>query len=121
MGIALYFVFAALLACFIHEGGHYIAGRLFGHNIAFKLEWGLLFGSQIIPRGVWTMPKIERWKQKVIAIAGFGIEVGAIPIVYQTDFEFAIAYWSVVVLHLLFYPIYSSEFNDFKWFRDEPE
>ena len=64
-------VLSILLAGAIHEGGHYLAARFFGHRLRFRFAWGRFS----VPRFVWNMPYFfptEMWKAKVIAAAGFG-------------------------------------------------
>ena len=70
-------ILATLIACVIHEGGHYLAVCLFGKRLRFRFAWGR-FG---VPRFVWDMPhffQCECWKAKVIAAAGFGAELLAV-------------------------------------------
>ena len=65
---------AGIAACLTHEGGHYLAALCFGKRIMFRFEWGKLFGVVPVPRWVWGMPPIWEWQQRIVALAGFGVE-----------------------------------------------
>ena len=107
---------AILLACAIHEGGHYLAARFFGHKLKFRFAWGC-FG---VPRFVWDMPifyQCERWKTKVIAAAGFGAELFAAVVLLAAWHEFGRWYAGVAVAHLAAYRWYAGDASDFRWFR----
>ena len=109
-------VIAILLAGAIHEGGHYLVARFFGHRLRFRFAWGR-FG---VPRFVWNMPYFfptEMWKAKVIAAAGFGAEFLAAVVLLAAWREFGLWYTSVAVAHLVAYRWYAGEASDFKWFR----
>ena len=104
---------AGFLAIFTHEGGHYLAALVFGERIEFRFEWGRLFGIIPIPRGVWNMPYMAAWKQRIVALAGFGAELICAGTVLAF---FAWPYLLLVAsIHLLAYPFYAGEANDFKW------
>lgn len=105
-----------LLAGIIHEGGHYLAARFFGHRLRFRFAWGR-FG---VPRFVWEMPhffQCEMWKAKVIAAAGFGGELFAAVVLLAAWHEFGRWYAGAALAHLVAYPWYAGEASDFKWFR----
>lgn len=109
-------VLATLIACVIHEGGHYWAARFFGRRLKFRFEWGRF----CVPRFVWEMPlfyQCERWKAKVIAAAGFGAELFAAVILLAAWRGFGLWYAGVAVAHLAAYRWYAGEASDFKWFR----
>ena len=102
------------MAMVLHEGGHYLAALFFGHKINFRFAWGFLWKIPI-PRGVWTMPQIERQKQRIIALAGFGMEFAFIPIFYLFVPEFGAWYAVVAVIHAVMYRFYADEASDFNW------
>ena len=107
---------AILLAGAIHEGGHWLAARFFGHRLRFRFVWGR-FG---VPRFVWNMPYFfptEMWKAKVIAAAGFGTELFTAVVLLAAWREFGLWYAGVAVAHLAAYRWYAGENSDFKWFR----
>ena len=104
---------ALFAAMFFHEGGHYVAALCFGHKIKFRFEWGRLFGVIPVPRGVWDMPDMASWKQRITALAGFGTELACAGAVM------AVLCWPWLLLvascHLIAYPFYAGESSDFKW------
>lgn len=104
---------AGIAACIVHEGGHYLAALAFGKHIKFRFEWGWLFGVIPIPRGVWTMPYMASWKQRIVALAGFGTELAC------AGAAMAFLRWPYLLLvasiHLIAYPFYAGEASDFKW------
>jgi hypothetical protein len=57
----------------------------------------------------------ENWKQKVIALAGFGMELFAIPIFYAFTENFGFWYFCVAGLHFGLYSFYAGEDSDFSW------
>lgn len=91
-----------LLAPVLHEAGHFLAALAFGHRIRFRFEW------KIVPRFVWDMPDMEAWKQKVVAVAGFGLELAMMPL-------FGWPYAAFAVVHLFSYNLYAGESSDFRW------
>ena len=100
--------FSILLCLLTHELSHYFAALCFGHRLRFRFAWGRFY----VPRFVWTMPKMERWKQRVVALAGFcgeGFVAGAL----------CGAGWPWMALafaaHLAAYPFYAGDASDFKW------
>jgi len=58
------------------------------------------------------MPNDTPQHQRLMALSGFGLEVLFIPILF---FAGLILYPYVVALHLIAYPFYAGEANDFKW------
>lgn len=94
-----------------------MTAQFFGQTINFEFSYGMLFGVVPIPRGIWYMPAIEPWKQKTIAIMGFGTEFLMIPIIYCAYQNLGIFYTMVAFAHLFAYPFYCGEANDFKWFQ----
>ena len=112
-------VLAVICCAFVHEGAHFASARAFGGKIAFRFEWGSLFGKFPIPRWVWDMPEMERWKQQVVAFAGFGLEFVVGTILFLTGWGFASYYAGIAVVHLLAYRFYAGEASDFKWFAKE--
>ena len=105
MGVTL---LGIALAYLLHEGGHCTAAFCFGHALKFR-RTGLRF--------VWGMPDVEPWKQRIIALAGFGTELLAVPIFIVSVPELALWYAVVAVLHFIAYPFYANEYNDFRWLR----
>ena len=107
---------AGIAACCIHEGGHYLAARFFGKRLKFRFAWGR-FG---VPRFVWNMPYFfmgEGWKAKVIAAAGFGMELFAAVVLLAAWREFGLWYAGVAVVHLVAYRWYAGDASDFRWLR----
>ena len=103
-------VLGAVTLCLItHEGGHWLAARYFGEKIKFRFAWG----KYCIPRGIWDMPQMERWKQRVVAAAGFGAELFVAAILGALGWPWMAG---VFVAHFVLYPIYAGEASDFKWF-----
>lgn len=116
MSEVFYILLSLCLACFIHEGGHWLAARFFGKRLRFRFAWGR-FG---VPRFVWNMPHFfptEMWKAKVIAVAGFGAELFAAVVLLAAWRKFGLWYAGVAVAHLAAYRWYAGEASDFKWFR----
>ena len=97
-------MFSLLLAVIIHELGHYLVALTFGHHLEFRRQ-GI--------RWIWDMPEDTEAHQRLIALSGFGLEVLFIPILFFVGFTF---YPYIVGLHLIAYPFYAGEANDFKWF-----
>lgn len=111
------FILSILLCALAHEGGHYLAAQVFRRTITFRFQWGLLLGKIPVPRWVWDMPEMERWKQQVVAAAGFGLEFVAGTAFFLTGWDVAPIYGGVAVVHLAAYKFYAGEASDFKWFR----
>ncbi len=113
--IILMVLISAVLACLVHEAGHYFTALSFGERIVFRFAWGKLWGKVPIPRGVWYMPESFSLRQKKItALAGFGAEFLAAPFFYAVGLE---AYIFVALLHLILYRFYAGEASDFQWFK----
>lgn len=97
----------------IHEGGHYLAALYFGKKLKFRFMWGRFY----VPRYVWTMPWMDYWKQRIVALAGFGMEFAfaALLLLIQQLRPFGACYTLVALLHLVAYPWYAGDTSDFKW------
>ncbi|GHV45305.1 hypothetical protein FACS1894204_04080 [Synergistales bacterium] len=109
-------IFLAIIGAFvIHESGHYLAAFAFGRRLEFRFALGWIGGKIPIPRYVWYMPDVEAWKQKTIAIAGFGAEMLAALLFWIVGGAFWRYYAVVTLLHFIAYPYYAGEENDFKW------
>lgn len=103
---------AGIAACIIHEGGHYVAALCFGEKLMFRFEWGRLFGVVPVPRWVWTMPSMTEWKQRVVAVAGFGTEFLVAGVAVALGWLWLLL---VASCHIIAYPAYAGESSDFKW------
>ena len=110
--ILLNIVLAGIAACLAHEGGHYLVARAFGQRLKFRFEWGRLFSVVPVPRWVWYMPDMAEWKQRVVAVAGFGTEFLVAGVAVALGWLWLLLVASV---HLLAYPFYAGEASDFKW------
>ena len=110
--ILLNIILAGVTACLTHEGGHYVSALAFGRRLKFRFAWGRLFGVVPVPRGVWTMPFMDRWKQKVVAVSGFGAEFTAAMASTALGWLWLLPVASV---HLLAYPFYAGDSSDFNW------
>ena len=110
--IIMNILLTGVLACVSHEGGHYLAAICFGKKLSFHFEFGKLFGVIPIPRWTWVMPHMANWKQKVVAVAGFGIEFVCALSAVKLGWP-----WMMMAAscHLLAYPFYAGESSDFKW------
>lgn len=106
------FIAAGIAACIIHEGGHWLAALCFGKKLKFRFEWGKLFGVVPIPRWTWQMPYMAEWKQRIVAVAGFGAEFAVAGICVALGWLWLLLVASV---HILAYPAYAGDANDFKW------
>ena len=95
-------IVSLILAPLIHEMGHYLTALFLGHTLEFRRQ-GI--------RWIWDMPNDTKAHQKLIALAGFGAEIFFAPVIY-----FLLPYYPVVaVLHLIAYPFYSGDSNDFRF------
>ena len=102
MILLLDIIFSVLLAGIIHESSHYLAAMYYGHRLVFRRS-GFRF--------IWNMPNDTKAHQRIIALAGFGVEILSAPVIY-----FLLPYYPVVaVLHLIVYPFYAGDYNDFGW------
>lgn len=99
---------AVLAAIAFHEGGHFLAALAFGHRLHFYRK-GFRF--------LWTMPDMARWKQRVVAVAGFGAEFLIAGALAACCPSWAQWYVPVALLHLVLYPHYAGEASDFKFWR----
>jgi hypothetical protein len=91
------------IAGLIHELGHYLVALTFGHHLVFRRQ-GI--------RWIWDMPEDTEAHQRLIALSGFGTEILFAPLLY---FAGLWLYPWVVAVHLMAYPFYAGESNDFKW------
>lgn len=110
-------ILALVLACAVHEGGHYVAARFFGKKLKFRFKWAWLWKVPV-PRLVWAMPLFfvpENWKQRVIALAGFQAEFFFTLIFWLVARNFGAWYLCVVGWHFILYRFYAGEDSDFKW------
>ena len=103
MILMLNFILSIVFAGLIHEMGHYLVALTFGHHLVFRRQ-GFRF--------IWDMPSDTPQHQRLMALSGFGLEVLFIPILF---FAGLTLYPYVVILHLIAYPFYAGEANDFKW------
>ena len=91
------------IAGLIHELGHYLTAMYLGHTLEFRRQ-GLRF--------IWDMPNDTEAHQRIIALSGFGAEILAEPLLY---FAGLTTYPWVVLAHLMAYPFYAGDYNDFGW------
>ena len=96
-------ILSVVLAVIIHELGHYLADMFLGHTLEFRRQ-GIRF--------IWDMPNDTAQHQRLMTLSGFDLEVLFIPILF---FAGLTLYPYVVILHLIAYPFYAGEANDFKW------
>lgn len=96
-------MFSLILAVIIHELGHYLTAMFLGHTLEFRRQ-GFRF--------IWDMPEDTEAHQRLIALSGFGTEIGFAPLLY---FAGLTLYQWVVVAHLMAYPFYAGDYNDFRW------
>ena len=100
----------SLTLCLVtHEGGHYVAALCFGERLKFRFAWGRWH----VPRLVWTMPEMERWKQRAVALAGFMTEGFVAGALCGAGWPWMAA---VFAAHLGAYPFYAGDASDFAWF-----
>ena len=90
----------------VHELGHWLAALAFGSRLHFAFEWGKL-GKIPAPRWTWLWPDVDRWKLRVICLAGFGVELGITPFM-------PLPYRVAAVAHFIAYPFYAGESSDWK-------
>jgi hypothetical protein len=96
-------ILSVIFAGLIHELGHYLTARFLGHNITFRRQ-GFRF--------IWDMPEDTPQHQRLIALSGFGAEIVFAPLLYLAGLGL---YPWVVVVHLMAYPFYAGDYNDFGW------
>ena len=92
-----------LLIPLIHELGHWLAALAFGSRLSFAFEWGKFY----VPRWTWRWPDVERWKLRIICLAGFGVEFALIPFMPWP-------YQVAAIIHFIAYPFYAGESSDWK-------
>ncbi len=112
LNILLNLAVAGVVALVTHEGGHFLAALVFGQRLRFRFAWGRLFGVVPVPRGTWYMPDMARWKHTVVAMAGFLTEFAVAGAAVALGWPWLLFVSSV---HLLAYPAYAGDANDFKW------
>lgn len=108
-----------ITAGLIHELGHSFAARVF---FGRRLRFSFWIGDYGIPRYVWNMPFMEKWKQRVVAAAGFTMELAfAVLVNVACGWRngYALLFLGVGIAHLAAYPIYTKDsvFSDFHWFK----
>lgn len=116
--ILMLIIFSIVMCAFTHEYAHYLTAMFFGKTIKFKFSIGKLFNIIPIPRWTWTMPNLERYKQKIIALSGFIVEelIGVLVLVFiYPIYEYAGIYSLIAILHLALYNLYAGEDSDFNW------
>ena len=94
---------SVVLAGLIHELGHYLVALTFGHHLVFRRQ-----GFRLI----WDMPNDTPQHQRLIALSGFGTEILFAPLLYFAGLSL---FPIVVSAHLLAYPFYAGDYNDFGW------
>jgi hypothetical protein len=114
MRLAARLILCAIAAIIIHEGGHYAAALRFGHKLKFRFTWGKLWGIPV-PRYIWDMPEMERWKQVHVALGGFVTEFASALPCFLVFPGVCVWYLGVVMAHFAVYPFYAGENDDFKW------
>ena len=112
-------ILAPIAACIIHEGGHYLAALfLTGKKLHFTFSLGWIANKIPVPRFTWNMPWTpDRWRRKVIALSGFGLELltAGILMLAAPAWPFSIVYTGASLLHFFSYRFYAGEASDFKW------
>ena len=73
MILMLNFILSIVFAGLIHELGHYLTALTFGHHLVFRRQ-GIRF--------IWDMPEDTPQHQRLIALAGFGLEIMFCPLLY---------------------------------------
>ena len=91
------------IAGLIHELGHYLTAMFLGHTLEFRRQ-GFRF--------IWDMPNDTETHQRLIALSGFGTEILFAPLLYLAGLWL---YPWVVAVHLMAYPFYAGDYNDFGW------
>ena len=112
LNILLNLAVAGVVALVTHEGGHYLAALCFDERLKFRFEWGKLFGVVPVPRWVWTMPDMAEWKQRVVAVSGFGVEFLVAGVAVALGWLWLLL---VASCHIIAYPFYAGDSSDFKW------
>lgn len=108
MALLLEIILSILLACITHESGHLLMAIRYGKFLDFSFDLGRYY----IPRYVWQMPGSLTIEQKRnVALAGFRLELLAAIILYLPLPIYSI----VAIVHLLAYPFYSGDSNDFRF------
>lgn len=106
-------IISLILACAIHEAGHYFVARYYGEKLVFNFTYTMLFDTIPIPRFIWDMPEsLTDRQQKIVALAGFVFEIVSIPIIFALGIT---AYPTIVMIHICMYLLYAREYNDFSF------
>jgi len=95
----------------VHELGHYLAALYFGKVLRFRFSFGRFY----VPRYIWNMPQMERWKQRVVAVSGFATEGFVAGALCGGGWPWMAG---AFVVHLAAYPFYAGTASDFKWFKE---
>jgi hypothetical protein len=103
MILMLNLILSVAIAGLIHELGHYLVALTFGHHLVFRRQ-GFRF--------IWDMPNDTPQHQRLIALSGFGAEILFAPLLYLAGLWL---YPWVVAVHLMAYPFYAGDSNDFGW------
>ena len=103
MILMLNLILSVVFAGLIHELGHYLTAMFLGHTLEFRRQ-----GFRLI----WDMPNDTPQHQRLIALAGFGLEIIFCPLLYFAGLSL---FPIVVSAHLLAYPFYAGDYNDFRW------
>ena len=108
-----------IIVCFlVHEGGHYIMALSLGHKLKLSFVWEKSILILKIPRYIWTMPDVAEWKKWLIAISGFGAEIGlAVVLFIFWPCNFSTYYLNTALVRFIFYQFYAGESNDLKYFK----
>lgn len=88
-----------LYAVITHECGHWLMARWYGQKLSFKFEWGKPI--------TWQMPSIEYWKQRRIALAGFGCELLCSFVSIYT--------FLACLIHISLYKVYAGDKSELDW------
>ena len=103
MILMLNLILSVAIAGLIHELGHYLTALYYGHNLVFRRQ-GFRF--------IWAMPEDTPRHQRLIALSGFGAEIFFALLLYLAGLWL---YPWVVAVHLIAYPFYAGDYNDFRW------
>lgn len=118
--IFLYTLLSIAACAIVHECGHYFCAKAFGRTIAFRFEWGMLFGKIPVPRFIWDMPDTNIRTQRLIAASGFAAEFAVAILLWLLMDTYGDITLAAASIHLGLYSFYAGESSDFKWFYDTP-
>ncbi len=92
------------LAPLIHEAGHFLFALMFGQRLRFTWAgW----------RVVWKMPVLQEWQERLVAKAGFGLEIAVGAVLARQFPDLAWPFVLAMGAEWWLYP--KSEYSDFKW------